>query len=778
MIAILQFRFTKLRTRLAVQYASLFGVGFVSVLLVSQAVIHAEAERLVTAELLSSGKVFDRFGDIREQSLALSAEVVSRDGFRSAVASGDSATIASALNTLKAHSGVPIAAIVGLHGRVTGATGALAAAMGALPFSLPPGTRSAVVAIGNATYRLIEAPILAPTQIGWAVVAVPLDAAKLRGLERLSAIPITTTILHRDARGHWYSLDPALRCGAKLDALVADAGDPATLDCGADSAYAVARPLPGPRNVPQAALLMRYSTVLALAPYRPIQIGIVLAGLAGLLLVVWGSLKLAANIAGPVAALQRAAQALEEGTRTEVPAAGVDEIGQLTESFNRMSAGIIERENRITHLALHDSLTNLPNRAFFRQSLDQGMARIARSGERVAVLSLDLDRFKVINDTLGHPIGDELLRRVGEMLLELAPEGIVSRLGGDEFAIVLDDAFDADRPRALAQAIVDALSEPVAIDGRVIPTGASLGIAIGPRDGADADQLLKNADLALYRAKQHGRGAFCFFEAALDQAARERRQLEIDLRQAIRTGQFQLHYQPIYDLKTERINCFEALLRWDHPTQGDISPTQFIPVAEDCGLIIAIGEWVMHEACRQAIAWPDDIAIAVNVSTLQFRSAGFAQIVFQALARSGLAPRRLEVEITESVFLDGDAPTLDLLHRLHDLGVRVALDDFGTGFSSLSYLRSFPFDKLKIDKSFIDNVAEDSSAAAIVRAIIDLASALHMETTAEGVESAEQLERLRSQGCDSIQGFLFSHPVDGAAAKTLLRSLETTASAA
>mgnify|MGYP001070410313 CR=1 FL=1 len=768
-------RFTHLRTKLAVLYAGLFVLGFLGVSIIAQGVIHRQAQRSVTAELATSGVVYDRLWAMRQQSLAGSAEVLARDfGFRSAVASGDRATIVSALTTLKARAGVSIAAVVGLDGSVTGVDGPIATAVAKLPFQLGGGRRDAVVAVGGETYRLIESPILAPTEMGWVIFAIRLDAGEMAALEKLSAIPLTATIVQPDAAGHWFASDGTITADPRVDMLIARSGAErvvTTLDLADGEAFALARPLKGPMGTPQAALLLRYPTALALAPFRPIQLGIVLAGLFVLVLVIFGSLRLAQTIARPIAALQRAAQTLEEGTRTEVEVEGADEIGQLADSFNRMSAGIVEREHRITHLAYHDSLTDLPNRTFFRQSLDRDMARIARSGEDIAVICIDIDEFKLINDTFGHPAGDALLRHVGALLVDLAPEGLVARLGGDEFAIILSDTFDEDRPRALAQAIVDALIEPLELDQNTIPVGVSLGIAIGPGDGRDAGQLLKNADLALYRAKQDGRGVFRFFETSLDLAARARRQLELDLRTALRTGQFSLNYQPIFDLKNDRIGGFEALLRWEHPTRGQVSPVEFIPIAEDTGLILAIGEWVLHEACREAVHWPEHVRIAVNVSTLQFRNPGFAAIVMQALSRTGLTPQRLEIEITESVFLDGEGPVVAMLHQLRAMGIRVALDDFGTGYSSLSYLRSFPFDKIKIDKSFVDSVASDTSSAAIVRAIVDLANALHMETTAEGVEDASQLDQLRGQGCSSIQGYLFSRPVDGAAAGSLIANV-------
>ena len=686
------------------------------------------------------------------------------------MASGDTATIESAVTSLRQRAGVMDAAVVDQSGRVIGVHGALAAKIAGLPGALHSGRRDAVLTADGVVYRLVISPVLAPNEIGWVVLAVTLDANELRTLEKLSAVPLVATILRHD-RGRWIAVDKSIAPNADIDALIeASRGVrvPTTLDLPSGRAFALAKPLSGPKGQPEAALLLRYPTALALAPYRPIQVGIFLAGLLGLILVVLGSGRLSRSIARPIAALDSAARSLEEGARSEVAVESDDEIGRLAQSFNRMSAGIVEREHRITHLAFHDSLTNLPNRAYFRQSLDITLARANRAGERIAVLCLDLDGFKGVNDSLGHPTGDALLLSVGDALATIAHDSMVARLGGDEFAVVLGEGFEDDRPRALAQAILDHLGQPIEANGHLVATGTSIGIAISPGDGRDADILLKNADLALYRAKRDGRGIFRFFEPSLDEAARRRRRLELDLRIALKSGQFKLEFQPIYDLKAERIGAFEALLRWHHPERGLIPPTEFIPVAEDSGMIVAIGEWVMREACRVAIDWPEHVRVAVNVSPLQFRNSGFKSVVLQALAYSHLAPHRLEVEITETIFLDGEENVVSVLHQLREMGVRVALDDFGTGYSSLSYLRSFPFDKIKIDKSFVDSVASDPSAAAIVRAIVDLASALDMETTAEGVEDESQLARLRGQGCGSIQGYLFSRPVGGDQIATLL----------
>ncbi len=757
-------RFRTLRTKLSVLYAGLFALALLAIAGVTQVALERNARAITEAELATSGEIHDRLWAERERSLTDAADILARDfGFRSAVAGGDRPTIASALMSLKARARVSAAMTVDLEGAVVGATGPLARAAADLPFTLARGRRDAVTVVGDRPYRLVMSPILAPAEIGWVVFALRLDGAEMRALESLSAVPLTATILRRDGR-RWIATESDLPPSAALDALVADpdaARTPAVLSIARGRSLALVKPLAGPDAAPRAALLIRYPLALALAPYRPLRIAVALTGLAGFILVLLGSGRLADGITRPLALLDRAARALEDGSRTELPIDGADEIGRLAESFNRMSAGIVERETRITHMAFHDSLTGLPNRAALRQALEQAVARAARAGGTAAVLCLDLDGFKTVNDTLGHPAGDTLLKLIGAALVELAPDGVVARLGGDEFAIVLAGPPNADRPRALAQAVLDRVRDPLRIDGQLVATGVSIGIAVGPADGQDADQLLKNADLALYRAKGDGRGAFSFFEPALDAAARARRELELDLRCAIATGQFVLHYQPIVDLGTDRIGGFEALLRWNHPTRGMVSPIDFIPVAEETGLIVAIGEWVMHEACRFAADWPDHIRVAVNVSPLQFRHPGFARVIAQALARSGLAPGRLEMEITESVFLEGEGPVVTLLHSLRALGIRVALDDFGTGYSSLSYLRSFPFDKIKIDRSFVINVANDPSAAAIVRAIVDLAGALHMDTTAEGVEDVDQLARLRQQGCGSIQGYLFSRPVRG-----------------
>ena len=413
-------------------------------------------------------------------------------------------------------------------------------------------------------------------------------------------------------------------------------------------------------------------------------------------------------------------------------------------------------EARIQHMARHDALTDLPNRILFEERINGALQRTCK-GEHAAVLSLDLDRFKQVNDTLGHPVGDALLKIVAERLRHATRENdTVARLGGDEFAVVQLGAAQPEGATNLAQRLIDAISVPYEIGGHQIVIGTSVGIAIAPTDGDAVEVLLKCADVALYRAKMDGRGRYRFFEPSMDAAMQARRVLELDLRAALVNGEFEMHYQPIVNVATHQVTGFEALLRWRHPQRGLVSPGDFIPLAEEIGLIVPIGEWVMRQACGDAASWPNNITVAVNLSPVQFKSARLAESIVLALASSGLPPHRLELEITEGVLLVEHETTLAVLHQLRTLGIRIAMDDFGTGYSSLSYLRSFPFDKIKIDRSFIQNMAQDESSSAIVRAVIGLSGRLGIVTTAEGVETVEQLDGVRAEGCTEVQGFYFS----------------------
>jgi diguanylate cyclase (GGDEF)-like protein len=425
-------------------------------------------------------------------------------------------------------------------------------------------------------------------------------------------------------------------------------------------------------------------------------------------------------------------------------------------------------EQRIAHMARHDALTDLPNRLLFRERLAEALAGVSR-GNKLAVLFLDLDRFKGVNDTLGHPMGDELLKMVAARLRHSVREvDTVARVGGDEFAIIQTGIEQPTDTAILAQRIGEAVRAPYDLAGHAVVVDTSIGIAMSPNDGTEPDGLLKAADMALYGAKADGRGTYRFFEPAMDMRMKARRELETALRQALAAGQFELHYQPLVNVDDKRITGCEALLRWNHPERGMVSPAEFTPVAEEIGLIVPLGEWVLRKACLDAASWPDGIKVAVNLSPIQVTNQNLVPLVISALAAAGLPARRLEVEITESVLMHNTEKNTATLHRLRELGVRISMDDFGTGYSSLSYLRKFPFDKIKIDRSFISGLPDDNESIAIVRAVAGLAANLNMAATAEGVETAEQLAAIRALGCVEMQGYLFSRPVPLAEIMALL----------
>ena len=421
-------------------------------------------------------------------------------------------------------------------------------------------------------------------------------------------------------------------------------------------------------------------------------------------------------------------------------------------------------EARIAHLTRHDSLTDLPNRTHFRDRLDEA---IRRGDPQPVVLCLDLDRFQTVNETLGHPIGDLLLKAAGERLRACVRDNdLIARIGGDEFAILQSDQRQPGAVIALAQRVVERLGAPFMVGGHQVVIGVSVGVAMAPDDGDTADRLMKSADQALYRAKAEGGAAYRFFEAEMDARMRARHRLETDLRQALIRQEFEVYYQPIVKVARNAISGFEALVRWAHPGRGIIQPDEFIPLAEEIGLIVPLGEWVLRRACADAALWPKEVKVAVNLSAVQFRSGRILQAVITALASSGLAGNRLELEVTESTLLAENAATTAALHQLRGLGVRVCMDDFGTGYSSLAYLRSFPFDKIKIDRSFIQDLGESANSLAILKVITGLGASLGMTTTAEGVETQAQFDLVKAEGCDEVQGTMIAEPVpaDGVAA--------------
>ena len=405
-----------------------------------------------------------------------------------------------------------------------------------------------------------------------------------------------------------------------------------------------------------------------------------------------------------------------------------------------------------------DSLTRIPNRAYFEANVNQALLQSPLAA--LAVMLVDLDRFKTVNDTLGHAAGDTLLRLTAERLQVAVRAGdVVARFGGDEFAVLLNPSSNIEEPSQIAKRILELLQKTYMIEGQLVNVGASIGIAQSPRDGNDCKTLLKHADLALYQSKEMGRAMFQFFNPGMQERASERRANELELRQAVALRQLELHYQPQVETPAGRLVGFEALIRWRHPTKGLLPPGMFLPLAEEIGVIVPIGDWVLRTACHEAMKWPDEITIAVNASPLQFDAGNFAVSVQQALRATGLPGRRLEIEITEGIFLRNDTAILETLHELRAMNVRIAMDDFGTGYASLSQLARFPFDKIKIDRSLAGFDGDDLKQRAIVRAITALGQSLGVCTLAEGVENKEQLARLEADGCASVQGYFFGHPV-------------------
>jgi diguanylate cyclase (GGDEF)-like protein len=461
-----------------------------------------------------------------------------------------------------------------------------------------------------------------------------------------------------------------------------------------------------------------------------------------------------------LAGTQRVAELrLSDGRSVNAVASALPDGGVVI-ALDDISAFVREAER-----ARADPLTGLANRV----TLHSAVGHHLKEGRPLAIFCIDLDRFKSINDTLGHPIGDALLRKVAQRLGTLAAaEDLVVRLGGDEFTILKPGLEDIAQAEALAGRIVDLVGRTYVLEGHMLNIGASVGIALAPGDGGDCDTLLKNADLALYRAKAEGRNRYRFFIAEMDEQMQARRAIELDLRRALAFREFELVYQPQVDLSTHAVVGFEALLRWRSPSRGLISPADFIPIAEETGLIVSIGEWVLRTACDQAAAWSQPASIAVNLSPVQFRSPGLVQTVISALASSGLPAERLELEITEGALMDDTEAVVAMLRALRAIGVRVSMDDFGTGYSSLSYLQKFPFDKIKIDQSFVRGMSENAEAGAIVRAVARLGASLGMMTTAEGVETEDQLAAIRAEGCSHVQGYLTGRPMAPHQAAALL----------
>ncbi|QQN73978.1 bifunctional diguanylate cyclase/phosphodiesterase [Croceicoccus sp. YJ47] len=738
------FRFGSLKLRMTALYAALFAAVLAVVLAIVGQAIDRFAENAATHDLAANARVFEEILALRARQMRSSSEVLSRDfGFREAVATADRPTLASALDSLRERSGSRSAFVVGYDASLVGSTGDAMPDPAELWNALDNGQGYGVITQGGQLALAAASPIEVPDLVGWLVVTQPLDQAELSRLVDLGAIDLGASVMRR----------------ARLPQAIANAppGEVFERGEGERMLYRVSN-LRTLEDDLHPVLVLQYSLTRSLAQYSSIRWLLAALAGAGLALVVALSWRVAKTITAPLRKLDEATRIISAGERVALSVETDDEIGRLAASFNTMIEAIEEREKRIVHVGLHDGLTNLPNRKLFAEQLALALSR-RRENRQVMVICADLDDFKAVNETLGHPAGDTMLVELAHTLRQSLPNGTTARLGGDEFAIMIDDIAPGENLDALARRVQTCFAKDIEIAGRKTVATASLGIAVAPGDGADGVTLMKHADLALHRAKSGGRACHHFFEPALDEQARHRRQMELDLRDAIANGGFELHFQPLYSLREDRLKGFEALIRWNHPTRGMVAPGDFIGLAEETGLIIAIGEWVVHEACRQASQWPGDLSVAVNISPRQFAAPELIERIKASIAATGIAPRRLELEITESIFIADVETTLAALHDLRRLGVRIALDDFGTGYSSLGYLRSFPFDKVKIDRSFVNDLTDGGNGHAIIRAITTLAAALGMETLAEGVENRNQLAILRREGCESIQGFLLSRPM-------------------
>jgi diguanylate cyclase (GGDEF)-like protein len=774
--------FGSLQARITALYTAAFGAVLILVALSMNWAIARSAEDKVLSELDSSSHVIDRIWELREQQMSAAARPLALDfGFREAVSSNDEETLRSALANIGSRISVPSVFVVTYDGRVIARNPENDRAYDAeLWDRLDSGWKSGVLRIGGKTYQAVAADIEAPGLIGWLVIGRELDRGEMADLGKLSAIPVSSAVVRHDPRAGWVMDATGRPVSAGVRGLLDDLARSSNpqgpaLSRKLGGKIALAHSLGMTDGKTDAALLLDFAVADALSQYDGLRWAVAIAGGLGMLIVGFASLWLARRIVRPIAALESATRSIARGELAHVPVTSSDEIGALTGHFNEMAAAIGEREKHISYLAYHDALTELPNRLCLKEELDRQLQRAAMEDGRIAVLCLGLDDFKGVNDTLGHDTGDRLLVAVSHRLKDLAGDRFVARMGGDQFCLVAWGDVDSDR---LGEDIVERLTTPFAIGDQRLRTGACVGVVDTEARGSVAEDLIKHAELAMFRAKEAGPSRCWRFTPELDRAARERRLIEADLHVALAEGQFELYFQPLYDLSTNRFSAFEALVRWNHPKKGLVGPVEFIPIAEDCGLIVPLGEWVLKEACRQAVTWPGDVRVAVNFSMVQFQSPGLMNTVVQALAMSGLAPNRLEAEITESLFLEDSGGILQTLKSLKDLGVRIALDDFGTGYSSLSYLRKFPVDKIKIDRSFIVELLHAPGARAVVRAITQLAAALDMETTAEGVEDSGQVEVLREHGCTNVQGYYFSQPVPAHRVIPLIQASEAKVAAA
>ncbi|WP_244817708.1 EAL domain-containing protein [Caballeronia sp. Lep1P3] len=752
-------RLHSLRARIALVFVVLMLVAQAAAYVVINSVILKNAHENAEEQLSVAERVFGQVLRSNSQQLTQAASVAASDfGFREAVATHDSRTVESALQNHGDRIHADVVMLVDLDGKLIADSGGAGHEGMAFPFPhlirtvAKKGDASSFGMIGGKAYQLVAVPVKAPIVIAWVVMGFAIDDMLAREMSSLTSLDVSFVAV--DERGQWgvlaSSLPPESLAKLKDQKQLADDG------------YAT-RLLRLHSEGRTGAVLLERSLIQALAPFHRLQSALLLITILGVIVSIVGSMLTARSVTRPIAALAQFSRRVGHGDYSgPIQIRHQDEIGELASAFNQMQEGIVERERRITELAYMDRLTGLPNRALFNDRLQRAIAEAARSGSPLAVMMMDLDRFKLVNDTLGHPIGDMLLCEVATRLRDALQRqtDTVARLGGDEFAVLLpgDDLACA---RTIAARMLRALEEPITIEGQLVDVGASIGIVTYPHNGSDMNVLLRRADIAMYVAKRGNLG-YAVYDERHDHNSAERLSLMSELRQAVEHDQLTLHYQPKVDLATNRVKYVEALVRWDHPTRGFVPPDQFIPFAEQTGYIKAISRWVADKAIAQCAAWRKEgieLAVSVNVSARELIQSSLPETFQGLLDKHGVAPDCIWIEITESAIMDDPNHAIETLDRLHALGIRLSIDDFGTGYSSLSYLKRMPVHELKIDKSFVMGMAHHKDDETIVRSTIDLGHNMGLKVVAEGVENEEMMLRLKALGCDLAQGYHLSRPL-------------------
>jgi len=751
-------RFKSLRARIAFVVVLMMLGAQAAAYVVISSVIERNAVSNAQEQLAVAERVFRQVLSTNAEKLTQAATVVAADfGFREAVATHHESTVVSALRNHGSRIDADLVILAGLDGKLIADSRGYTHGSQAFPFRALMQTathgseRSAIDVIDGRLYQLVAVPVKAPLPVAWVAMGFLIDDRMAREMASLTSLDVS--FFDQQPDGRWSTLASTLSAQRTAHINPSDV---------ADDRYATRVISLTSTGKPVVVVLQR-SLTAAMAPFHRLQSTLLVITLIGVLLSIAGSIVTARSVTRPIAALKHFARRVGSGDYAEpIAVSHQDEIGELAQAFNRMQEGISHREHRITELAYTDRLTGLPNRAMFSDRLQQAIAEALPNETPFGVMVMDLDRFKYVNDTLGHPIGDLLLREVALRLRDALAvhSGLVARLGGDEFAVLLPDANLADVERVALQ-ILKALEQPISIEGQPVDVGASIGIVTFPDNGVDMNVLLRRADIAMYVAKRSNAGV-ARYEERYDNSSAERLSLMSELRRAVEQDQLLLFYQPKVDLSTQTVKYVEALVRWDHPTRGYVSPDQFIPFAEQTGYIKTISYWVADKAIRQCAMWRDvgiELAISINVSARELIQSSLPDTFAGLLRKYNVPAELLWIEITESAIMDDPNHAIETLDRLHALGIRLSVDDFGTGYSSLSYLKRMPVDELKIDKSFVMGMTENRDDETIVRSTIDLAHNMGLKVVAEGVESEAVLQRLTDLECDLAQGFHLSRPL-------------------